>query len=74
MADGWRSVVVAARLVAAKDLRIERRSRVGLGQVVPFALIVVLLFAFALDPDRRVLGAATPGLYWMIVSTELNRT
>lgn len=61
------SVLADVRLVAAKDLQIERRSRVGLSQVLPFALLVVLLFAFALDPDRRVLGAATPGLFWMVV-------
>jgi heme exporter protein B len=61
------TVLADARLVAAKDLRLEVRSRVGLGQVLPFALLVVLLFAFALDPDRRVLGAATPGLFWMVV-------
>ena len=62
-----RTTLADARLVAAKDLRLELRSRVGIGQVVPFALLVVLLFAFALDPDRRVLGAATPGLFWMVV-------
>lgn len=62
-----RTVLADARLVAAKDLRTERRSKVGLSQVLPFALLVVLLFAFALDPDRRVLGAATPGLFWMVV-------
>lgn len=62
-----RTVLSDARLVAAKDLRLELRSRVGISQVLPFALLVVLLFAFALDPDRRVLGAATPGLYWMVV-------
>lgn len=56
-----------ARLVAAKDLRIEARSRVGINQVLPFALVVLLLFAFALDPDRGVLKAATPGLFWVTV-------
>lgn len=56
-----------ARLVAGKDLRIERASRVGLGQMVPFALLVLVLFAFALDPDRGVLTRATAGLYWVAV-------
>ncbi|MCB1257008.1 MAG: heme exporter protein CcmB [Microthrixaceae bacterium] len=54
-------------LVAAKDLRIERRSRIGTAQVLPFALLVLLLFAFALDPDRGLLEAATPGLFWVTV-------
>jgi heme exporter protein B len=56
-----------ALLVAGKDLRLELRSRVGLGQVLPFALLVLLLFAFALDPDRGVLESATPGLFWITV-------
>lgn len=56
-----------ARLIAGKDLRLEWRSRVILGQVLPFALLVLVLFAFALDPDRRVLIEATPGLYWLAV-------
>ena len=50
----WREV----RLVAGKDLRIEARSRVTAQQVVPFGLIVLLLFAFALDPWVTVLLAA----------------
>lgn len=54
-------------LVAAKDLRLELRSKVAVGQMLPFALLVLLLFAFALDPDRGVLGSATAGLFWMTV-------
>ena len=61
-----------AALIAGKDLRIEARSRVGLNQVVPLALLILLLFAFALDPgpggsDRGVLALATPGLFWVAV-------
>ncbi len=56
-----------ALLIAGKDLRIEARSRVGLNQVAPFALLVLILFAFALDPDSGVLHSATPGLYWVAV-------
>jgi heme exporter protein B len=56
-----------ALAVAAKDLRIEARSRVALNQVAPFALLVLVLFAFALDPDSGVLHSATPGLYWVAV-------
>jgi heme exporter protein B len=59
----WRD----ALLVAGKDLRIEARSRVGLYQIVPFALLVLVLFAFALDPDRGVLERATAGLFWVAV-------
>ena len=56
-----------AALVAGKDLRIEGHSRVATNQVLPFALVVLLLFAFALDPDRGTLRAATPGLFWVAV-------
>lgn len=55
------------RLVAAKDLRIEWRSRVTLSQVVPFALLVLVLFGFALDANRPVLDLATSGLFWITV-------
>ena len=56
-----------AWLVMGKDLRVERRSKVGIAQVLPFAVLVLMLFAFALDPDRGVLERATPGLFWVAV-------
>lgn len=59
----WRD----AALVAGKDLRVEARSRVALGQVAPFALLVLVVFAFALDPDHGVLGQAAAGLFWVAV-------
>ncbi|MCB1269802.1 MAG: heme exporter protein CcmB [Microthrixaceae bacterium] len=65
--DELRRVARAAQLVAAKDLRIERRTKVATAQMLPFALLVLLLFAFALDPDRGVLAEATAGLFWTTV-------
>lgn len=59
----WRD----ALLVAGKDLRIELRSRVALNQVVPFAVLILVLFAFALDPERDVLVQAAAGLFWIAV-------
>jgi heme exporter protein B len=56
-----------ALLVAGKDLRIERRSRVALQQILPFGGIVIVMFAFALDADRTSLPAAAPGLFWAAV-------
>lgn len=53
-----------ARLVAAKDLRVELRSRVVTNQVVPFAALVMVLFAFALDNDSALTRTA-PGLVWL---------
>jgi heme exporter protein B len=54
-------------LVAGKDLRIEARSRVLLTQVLPFGLVVAVLFAFALDPERGLLPRVAPGLFWVAV-------
>jgi heme exporter protein B len=59
----WRDAV----LVAGKDLRIELRSRVALWQVVPFAVLSLVLFAFALGPGAHTLRAAAPGLFWLAV-------
>ena len=56
-----------AWVIAAKDLRIEWRSRVLMYQAAPFALVLLVLFAFALDPDRGTLRSATPGLFWVAV-------
>jgi len=56
-----------ALLVAGKDLRIEARSRVALWQVLPFALLCLVLFAFALGPGPAALRVAAPGLFWLAV-------
>ena len=54
-------------LIAGKDLRIEKRSKVALNQVAPFAILIVVLFGFALNADRPALTTFTPGLYWVAV-------
>jgi heme exporter protein B len=59
----WRD----AALVAGKDLRIEARSRVALSQVAPFGMIALVLFAFALGPDRAPMAKGAPGLFWVAV-------
>lgn len=59
----WRD----AALVAGKDLRIEARSRVALGQVAPFGVVALVLFAFALGPDPAPMRRAAPGLFWVAV-------
>ncbi len=56
-----------AALMAGKDLRIEWRSRVTTQQIAPFALLVILLFGMALDPDRGILARASAGLFWVAV-------
>lgn len=63
-----------ARLIARKDLRIEWRSRVLINQVLPFAGVTMVMFAFALDAQgvriegRGVVGVlelVAPGLIWL---------
>lgn len=64
-----------ALLIAGKDLKIERSSRVLTSQVVPFGFIVLILFGFGISPDRRVVGQANrsvltevaPGLFWLAI-------
>ncbi|MEY4024852.1 MAG: cytochrome c-type biosis protein CcmB [Actinomycetota bacterium] len=58
------SVGRIARAVAAKDLRIELRSRVVSNQVLPFSGLVMIMFAFALDNDD-VLQRVAGGLVWL---------
>ena len=58
-------IVRVARTVAAKDLRIEVRSRAALSAVLPFAATVLLALGFALGPDRLLLQQTAPGLLWL---------
>ena len=64
----WRTAV----LVARKDLLVEWRSRVALNQVLPFAVVVMVMFAFALDrlpggdgAGDTLLETVAPGLVWL---------
>jgi len=59
----WRDAV----LVAGKDLRIEARSKVGLSQVAPFGIVALVLFAFALGPNRSLMAQGAPGLFWVAI-------
>jgi heme exporter protein B len=59
-------VIRTAWLVAAKDLRIEMRSRVLLWQVVPFGVIALLLCGLALGPAHAGRSSAGPGLYYLV--------
>ena len=59
-----KSMLRTAKTIASKDLRIELRSRVVTNQVIPFAALVMILFAFALDSDA-VLERVAPGLVWL---------
>ena len=65
---GVRKVARDARLVMSKDLRIEMRSRVVTTQIVPFGILVLLLFAFAFDSTARdARRLVAPGVFWATV-------
>lgn len=53
-----------AMAVARKDLLVEWNSKILMNQVAPFAAIVMVMFAFALDNDG-ILQRVAPGLVWL---------
>ena len=57
-------ILSVARAIARRDLLVEWRSRVVTNQVIPFAVLVMVMFAFALDSDA-VLERVAPGLVWL---------
>lgn len=66
------TVTRVAWLIARKDLRIEVRSRTALNQVLPFSVIVMVMFAFALErlptpanSGNTLLELVAPGLVWL---------
>jgi heme exporter protein B len=56
-----------ALAVARKDALAELRGRHATVSTLFFAAIVLLLFGFALGPDRARLAEAAPGLLWLAV-------
>ncbi|MEO5973908.1 MAG: heme exporter protein CcmB [Ilumatobacteraceae bacterium] len=58
------STLRIARVVAGKDLQIEFRSHVVINRIVPFAALVMVMFAFALDDDL-LLARVAGGLVWL---------
>jgi heme exporter protein A len=53
------------RALVWKDIRIEARAREALPPVVVFALLVVVIFQFALPPEAPVRSAVAPGALWI---------
>ena len=59
-------MIRTAILVAAKDLRIEVRSRVLLWQVVPFGVMALLLIGLAVGPSATTTRHVAPGLFYVV--------
>lgn len=62
--NSTRPLLRIVRTIARKDLRVEWNSRVLTNQVAPFALVVMIMFAFALD-NEGILQRVAPGLVWL---------
>jgi heme exporter protein B len=58
-------ILRVAWAIAAKDLRVELRSRSALSSVLPFAATILLALGFALGPGRVLLAQTAPGLLWL---------
>ena len=60
-------MIAETLLVARKDLRVEWRAKIALGQVAPLALLILVVLAFALDANSSLLELGAGGLYWVAV-------
>jgi len=59
------SIVRAAAIVLAKELRVEFRSRELLTTTLVFVLMVIVLFSFSFDPTSEESRKIGPGLLWI---------
>ncbi|HXK01955.1 MAG TPA: heme exporter protein CcmB [Verrucomicrobiae bacterium] len=53
-------------VIMAKDLRAELRTKEAINASLSFALVVLLLFSFAFDPDEETVRAISGGLLWIV--------
>jgi heme exporter protein B len=63
LSDDWRR----ARAIAWKDLTSERRSKAGFNSVVALAVVILVMFGFALGPDAEAIREAAPGAIWLAI-------
>lgn len=64
-AQKFRSYLRALGAIIWKDLAAEMRSRELIGAMLVFALVVILIFNFALELDLRTRGTITSGVLWV---------
>jgi heme exporter protein CcmB len=62
------SVLGHAARVAAKDLRIELRSREIIYTMAFFGALLVVVYAFVFPADDKLARAATPGMLWVTIA------
>jgi heme exporter protein B len=67
MTTGLRRELARTRAMAWKDLRTERRSLAAFNSVLFLALLMMLLFGFALGPNAQGLRDAAGGVMWLAI-------
>lgn len=65
--SAWRDEVARARAIARKDLALEQRTRANFNGIAFLAVLMLLLFGFALGPDVEALRQASTGVLWLTV-------
>jgi heme exporter protein B len=63
----WRLEASRALAVARKDLTAEWRARANFNAVVALAVVMLLLFGFALGPETESLREAAAGVLWLTI-------
>src|SRR6185437_14568146 len=53
-------------VVAAKDLRAELRTKEAVNASLAFALVILLMFSFAFDPEADTTREIAGGLLWIV--------
>jgi len=64
--DGLRGFLRSVQAIVWKDLAAELRSRELLSAMLIFALLIILIFNFALELDARARATVTSGVLWVI--------
>lgn len=52
--------------IAGKDLRAEIRTKEGFNAALAFAVVILILFSFAIDPTSEQMREMSGGLLWMV--------
>jgi len=53
-------------VIAAKDLRAELRTKEAINAALAFALVILLMFSFAFDPQEETTREISGGLLWIV--------
>src|SRR5438105_12611665 len=59
-------VVRQVLTIAAKDLRAELRTKEAINASFAFALVILLMFSFAFDPQEETTREMAGGLLWIV--------